>query len=398
MATPWRLFWLLVLAGHTVAAAAWWWLMPGGFPPSHPRFWSNGVAPIAVLAVVATAVWAARRGRFARLRLSLIPFPMIWAAAAVAARVVFPISFGRLFVLPLAGAGLMGAAAFLTFRKQGPAPCRAMLAVAAVATLVGTALPCTQRAPFPDTWPLNAPMPEVVADQASVGRMLAEIPGSRLRIHPGDGSVTVQAGALRVSIQPVLRFLSRSPDGCWTILASPPLRDGPDLLVRSVHHEADRLALHYRADYQAILRVDPGPEGGPIRLEATARLPHPIFSQLDQGVARARVVFDDWSAQAGTAPSPAAGWGVPVNAIEFSLAGDRPGSPAGIYITLAGTSVGRGWDSVGHAAGTYRNRIRIEVLGTPVSGRFCVRQILTGLVRVRFRHGPSLGCLPRLQS
>ena len=205
--------------------------------------------------------------------------------------------------------------------------------------------------------------------------------------------------------------------------------------------------MHYRADYEAILRIDPGPEGGSIRLEAMARLPLPVFSHLnsfcdlevsghrglslsfspcpemlidvrpadyptgrplrlayrdarggfhvveatsgekgpfrelaggrlarseplaitlhDLGVAQARVVIEDWAAQAGTALSPAAGWGVPVNAIEFSLDGERPGSPAGIYITLAGTSVGRGWDSVGHAAGTYRNRMKIEILGTP---------------------------------
>jgi hypothetical protein len=30
------------------------------------------------------------------------------------------------------------------------------------------------------------------------------------------------------------------------------------------------------------------------------------------------------------------------------------------FVTLAGTSVGRGWDSVGHAPGTYRNRMKIE--------------------------------------
>ena len=71
-----------------------------------------------------------------------------------------------------------------------------------------------------------------------------------------------------------------------------------------------------------------------------------------------RVVLADWSAQADTTLSPTAGWGVPVNAIEFSLAGDAPSSPASIFVTLAATSVGRGWDCVGHRPGTYRNRIR----------------------------------------
>jgi hypothetical protein len=35
-------------------------------------------------------------------------------------------------------------------------------------------------------------------------------------------------------------------------------------------------------------------------------------------------------------------------------------SPATLFITLASTSVGRGFDSVGHTPGTYRNRMRIQ--------------------------------------
>lgn len=86
------------------------------------------------------------------------------------------------------------------------------------------------------------------------------------------------------------------------------------------------------------------------------------FVIYDQGQAIARVTLDDWSAQLATQPSPTAGWGVPVNAIEFGLAATDPRSPAAIFVTLAATSVGRGFDSVGHAAGTYRNRIRVERL------------------------------------
>jgi hypothetical protein len=49
-----------------------------------------------------------------------------------------------------------------------------------------------------------------------------------------------------------------------------------------------------------------------------------------------------------------------MNAIEFQRFGAPESSPVMIWITLAATSVGRGWDAVGHRAGTYRNRIRIE--------------------------------------
>lgn len=69
------------------------------------------------------------------------------------------------------------------------------------------------------------------------------------------------------------------------------------------------------------------------------------------------LVLDDWASQVSTAPSPTAGWGLPQNAIEFSLSDDAPASAANLFITLASTSVGRGWDSVGHAPGVYRSRV-----------------------------------------
>lgn len=69
----------------------------------------------------------------------------------------------------------------------------------------------------------------------------------------------------------------------------------------------------------------------------------------------------DFTAQASTERSPAAGWGVPENAIEFGRLSEDPRSPASIFVTLAATSVGRGWSSVGHAAGTYRNRLVIRL-------------------------------------
>lgn len=72
----------------------------------------------------------------------------------------------------------------------------------------------------------------------------------------------------------------------------------------------------------------------------------------------AEIDLADFAAQASTQPSPTAGWGVPENAIELSLQLDRPDSPAVLYLT----SVGRGWDSVGHAAGLYRNRIDVRRL------------------------------------
>lgn len=72
------------------------------------------------------------------------------------------------------------------------------------------------------------------------------------------------------------------------------------------------------------------------------------------------IVFHDWSLQLSTELSPTAGWGLPQNALEFGLIASEPSSDAYLDLTLAGTSVGRGWDSVGHLAGTYVNRVELR--------------------------------------
>ena len=74
----------------------------------------------------------------------------------------------------------------------------------------------------------------------------------------------------------------------------------------------------------------------------------------------ASIQLEDWSAQASTAISPSAGWGVPVNAIEFHRLGDNSTESAGIWITLAATAIGRGFETVGHQEGTYRSKIKLR--------------------------------------
>ena len=107
-------------------------------------------------------------------------------------------------------------------------------------------------------------------------------------------------------------------------------------------------------------------EKGPFRSLASGKLKRgePLGITLhDRGKPVARVTLDDWSAQVSTELSPTAGYGVPQNAITFMLSGASPTSPAFISLELAGTGIGRGYDSVGHAPGVYRNRVCIESLG-----------------------------------
>ncbi len=103
-------------------------------------------------------------------------------------------------------------------------------------------------------------------------------------------------------------------------------------------------------------------EKGPFReLAAGSLVPgEPLMVMLlDRDRPICRLAFADWASQASTQRSPTAGWGVPVNAIEFERESGAPEGPGVLRFTLAGTSVGRGWDSVGHRAGLYRNRVAV---------------------------------------
>ncbi|MEO8553891.1 MAG: hypothetical protein ABI678_28150 [Kofleriaceae bacterium] len=118
-------------------------------------------------------------------------------------------------------------------------------------------------------------------------------------------------------------------------------------------------------DADAVLHVVEATSGekGPFHELAHGPLPAaaPLgLTLFDDEQPIAHLDLADFAAQASTQPSPTAGWGVPENAIEFSLGADRPDAAASFFITLAATSVGRGWDSVGHAPGLYRNRIDVR--------------------------------------
>jgi hypothetical protein len=105
-------------------------------------------------------------------------------------------------------------------------------------------------------------------------------------------------------------------------------------------------------------------EKGPFRRLASGELRRgePLSIRLrDDGDHIASIRLDDWTTQLSTALSPTAGWGVAVNAIEFQCLGSRSQSEVQVWITLAATSVGRGWDCVGHTAGAYRNRLVFDV-------------------------------------
>ena len=78
-----------------------------------------------------------------------------------------------------------------------------------------------------------------------------------------------------------------------------------------------------------------------------------------------RVSLDDFAAQASTDLSPTAGSGIPMNVISLVRGGDAESAPVLITFSLAATTVGRGTQTVGYAAGVYRDRITVTLAPSP---------------------------------
>jgi hypothetical protein len=439
-----RWLWYLIWSSHGLAALVWWWLMPAGFAWGHLRFWSNTFVPLAVVVLSLLGIVAIRKP-FPRLHSALACFlPFVWGAGAISVASLYPISGRRAAVFMLVSAGLYLVIVYRMWRRHpGPLPLAISIAIGAVGT--GVLMARAQRAPDPDTRPLNQPLPESVGAGTSPPNQVRL--NERVRFFPHEASVEVRCEGLVMEVHPLLTFISRSPDRFWTILAPPSLRVGPRRELTRWRTEPNTLQAQYQDDGTSALRLEAGPTGT-ILVEAHSRLAQPIFSHLntwcsfairgrrdlslsfspcaDERVAvtlfgypvgrplriaylgdddvfrvveanqgekgpfhvlaegpltagepltitiidgdspACRLVFEDWAAQVGRALSPTAGWGLPVNAIEFGRHANDPAGTGLLWLSLASTSVGRGWDSVGHAPGTYRNRLRVEPV--PVDG------------------------------
>jgi hypothetical protein len=127
-----------------------------------------------------------------------------------------------------------------------------------------------------------------------------------------------------------------------------------------------RLAYRDNGNRFVVVEANSG-EKGPFRVLAAGPLgrgaPLTIVVR-DEGQPVAEVMLEDWSKQLSTSLSPCAGWRLPMNAIEFRRLDDSLNAPVAIWITLAGTSVGRGWETVGHKAGVYRNALVFQNVET----------------------------------
>lgn len=410
-----------------MAELAWWWASPRGYPPLHPQWWANEVAPGAIGAACVVGLFAAWRARWDLVALAAAGLGVAAAAASLACLLLFPHSGGRGALAPLALFALpaCGAALLLRARARGHPRSRAWPTLVC-ALAAGGLLPLTQRAPDPSTRPAGGPAP----------RALVPVEGVDPTLRGDPASATLDLPGLTVMAWPLLDFQSRSPDRCWTLFASRVGREGP--ARRLIAWTREGSARWTSDDGEAALRLERGE--GWLRLEAACELRAPVFAHLDaftellllpgsrpakvelrfspcpgfalealpfdypvgrplrfaclgadgtfrvlegasgekgpfrelaagplardatlaievlvDGRPAARIALQDFAAQASTDLSPTAGWGVPQNAVQVW----RDGAEVYVSVTLAATGVGRGFQSVGHAPGIYKNRLSI---------------------------------------
>jgi hypothetical protein len=74
--------------------------------------------------------------------------------------------------------------------------------------------------------------------------------------------------------------------------------------------------------------------------------------------------FLDFTAQADTTLSPAAGEGVATNVLQFGIPVQPPGPPM-LHLSLAETGIGAGRPAVTHERGVYRNRVLLRPVQSP---------------------------------
>jgi hypothetical protein len=416
-ATSWAvsLVWITALVGHAAGALAMRSLLPRGFPLLHPRFFVNELVPALLLAASLAGV-VILLVRPALAALSLAALPALWWSVAVALPLVFPVT-GTAPLWPVLTVALGLSLAYLPCLPRLEHK-RAWIAFPLFAgALTGACSVRCLRAPDATTRPGSHHLPALAPASTAALAPGVIVDAGVVRIGSTDSS-------LRAWLDPSLRFASRSPDRFWTIFtpagallphpeSSVSARSsGPHAVsIESITGLSDsvyshlnsflelgltghtRLALRFspcpgalidvlHADYPAgaparFAYVDAAgafhvveatdAEKGPYRTLARGSLPRgtPVvitFLETARGSERELldVTLHDWSAQLSTALSPTAGYGVAENAIEFRLSAPERSASAHVFVTLAGTGVGRGWDSVGHAAGAYRNRITVD--------------------------------------
>jgi hypothetical protein len=260
----WQLFWSAVFTAHATGAALWWWLTPKGFALASPQFWANQVLPWLVLVAMIVGRWALGRGRTTSFVAIIGGLIMAWLTGVIGAADVYPVSFGYrallLLIVPLAMYAALGRTSKPTALPRRPR--LATIGGLICGALVGAWFAISQQAPPADTRPLNVllSVPVVSADDGANADVRSIRLGNVAQVQPADALVNVFAGRRMIGVQPVLTFISRSPDRCWTLFAPRALRNGPPRrLLSCTRPSDDAVELALRDDCDSTVRVARSP-------------------------------------------------------------------------------------------------------------------------------------------
>lgn len=419
-----RLFVAVLVAAHAGAAAVHYALMPHGFAATHARFWTNEILVPVVGCAAALSLPFVVRGRVLPTLASQVAISGLWLGIVAGTFAFFartstniaPVLLGvALFALGLLvsmrgpvrarwlrHAVLMGFALAcgvgLARAHRAPPPSTRPGAGPPVAdvptggtrgeplgyggafTFHGAGL-AVEVEPFvrlssrsPDGgWTLFAPGTEhfgpplrLVASHREAGVSLARYRDDGehvLRLEDTPAGSRMQSWStlprrIDAHLSSFLQLVITGHEG------QPRLRfvacEGAEVeVLPSDYPDGRPLRFAYRSD-DDILRVVEATSGekGPFRVlcEGPLRRGEALVFELE-GL---RFELEGWTDGGSTEASPTAGWGVPQATFSFSRSGDALASPLVVHVTLAGTGVGRGFDSVAHAAGTYYAGLTIE--------------------------------------
>ncbi len=415
---------VVVLTIHAAVCALALVFLPRGFAASDIHSWSDTWLPATAAIVIVVGlirfVFFQASGLFVSLLTAAVAGG--WFAAIVTGNVLFPASIGvERSVGPTAIAIALATLAWATKLRTWPS-----LAAGLVGAAFGFVEVLAQKAPPPSTRPAGGTLADVrgepTKDDAASGQVSFPCGKERVRVRPlltfesrspdatwtvlappdafgprrkfeafakekngfrarytddGESSVVATKDAKGLDIeavstlpQPVYSHLNTfatihvpfeasvafGPTGPQTFPIEP--SDYPSGRPMQLAYLGADMALH-------VVRASDA-EKGPFVELAKARLgrDEPLTIEIrhkDGSPGTCKLTFKDWASQVSTEPSPTAGWGVPQNSIQLLSRGNND---ALIVLTLAETGPGRGWHSVGHAEGTYRNRIRVDTVMT----------------------------------
>lgn len=263
MRVLWALLHGLVVAGCLVSL----WLLPRGFPISHAKFWANQIAPWIGILIASVGLVAVVRAN----RRALVLLGGAFSAATLGLAIGFATSHSSAtpgwVLCASAPACLIAVLAWSTWRAHGRHSLAELLGPLPLGGFAAL-LPFACVAPPASTHPRG----EAFDATPHKGH------GAVRDAHP---AVRIECGEVIVTIEPLLTFGSRSPDGGWTFFASPEEQFRPRRVRTDARGTADEGMALYEDDGASALEWHHDADGCGVTLEATSSLANAVNSHLN---------------------------------------------------------------------------------------------------------------------